>query len=471
MTPKNKSRDQYKRLLIFFISLFNLILLSAAFGYVWYHCYADVIPRPFFRKGNWLVIGIYALLLFVFTNLYGGYRVGTFKRGNLIFSGILSALIVNGITYLQISLIGRNFLAPIPMLFLSAVDGILLVIWAIMAHALYHKLYPPQQMLLIYGDSSAKQLVYKMSAREDKYMICDAINVAKGLQEVYKRIDQYESVIIYDIKAELRNKILKYCYDRSVRIYLTPKISDTIIRGADAIDLFDTPLLFCRSMGLSFEQRFAKRALDLLIAVIVLILASPFMLLTAIAIKLYDGGPVFYKQERLTLNGKIFVIYKFRSMVVGAEEQSGAVLASKNDDRITPVGKFIRKTRLDELPQILNIIKGDMSIVGPRPERPEIAEQYDATIPEFSYRLKVKAGLTGYAQVIGKYNTTALDKLKLDLMYIQNYSFLLDLKLIFMTLKVVFQRESTEGVDKQPISVMAQEDQEKKKEEKETILQ
>lgn len=170
------------------------------------------------------------------------------------------------------------------------------------------------------------------------------------------------------------------------------------------------------------------------------------MLLIAIAIKIYDGGPVFYKQPRLTRDNQIFMILKFRSMKIDSEEQ-GAQLAKKKDDRVTPVGRVIRRIHFDELPQIFNILKGDMSLVGPRPERPEIATLYGDIIPEFEYRLKVKAGLTGYAQVYGKYNTTPYDKLKLDLTYIETYSLKLDLKLLMLTFKILFQKENTEGLE------------------------
>ena len=170
------------------------------------------------------------------------------------------------------------------------------------------------------------------------------------------------------------------------------------------------------------------------------------MAATALAIKLQDGGPAVYKQKRLTIEGRKFYVYKFRSMRVDAEKDGVARLACDGDSRVTPVGQFIRKVRLDELPQLFNILKGDMSIVGPRPERPEIARQYEAEIPEFRYRLRVKAGLTGYAQIFGKYNTTPYDKLKLDLHYIQNYSLMLDVKLIIQTVKILFMRESTEGI-------------------------
>ena len=191
-----------------------------------------------------------------------------------------------------------------------------------------------------------------------------------------------------------------------------------------------------------------------MVSLVGLIVLSPFFLCVAIAVKAYDGGPAFYKQKRLTSGGKEFYLYKFRSMIVDAEKDGKARLAAEGDSRITPVGNFIRKTRLDELPQLINIIKGEMSIVGPRPERPEIAAEYEEEFPEFSFRLNAKAGLTGYAQVMGKYNTTPYDKLKMDLIYIQNFSLLLDLKIMFMTLRTIFIKESTEGIDEAALNAM-----------------
>ena len=227
---------------------------------------------------------------------------------------------------------------------------------------------------------------------------------------------------------------------------MAPEITDILLRGADKLHSFDTPFLLLRNYGLSFEQRVIKRAMDVLISGFLLIIASPFMLLTALAIRMEDHGPALFKQERVTMDGRKFFIYKFRSMIVDAEK-NGAQFSTKNDSRITKVGGFIRATRLDELPQLLNILKGDMSIVGPRPERQQYIEEFCQETPEFIYRLKVKAGLTGYAQIYGKYNTTPLDKLKLDLMYIETYSVFLDIRLIFLTLKIMFTKESTEGVE------------------------
>lgn len=450
------SKKQYKRLIMLFTSFTILAIITALWGFVWYTYYDNAIWFPFFRKGNWLVIAVYSLLSFTFTNIYGGYKIGFLKRGDVIYSSILSTLFVNGVTYLQISLMGRHFLSVFPLIVLTVADIVCILIWAVSAHNLYQKLYPPHKMLVIFGNGSAESLINKMNTRTDKYEIAEMVNIEDGIDNVFERIVDYDSVIICDVKAEARNRILKYCFDNSIRTYLTPKISDTIVRGATENHLFDTPLLLCRNLGLTFEQQLIKRLFDLLFASIALLLSLPFIVLTAIAIKLYDRGPVFYKQLRFTKDGKVFQLYKFRSMIVDAENQSGACLASKNDARITPIGRFIRKLRIDELPQFINILKGDMSVVGPRPERPEIARQYEETIPEFRFRLKVKAGLTGYAQVLGKYNTTPYDKLKLDLMYIERYSILLDIKLILMTIKILFMPSSTEGVDENPSELCKQ---------------
>jgi exopolysaccharide biosynthesis polyprenyl glycosylphosphotransferase len=226
-----------------------------------------------------------------------------------------------------------------------------------------------------------------------------------------------------------------------------PKITDVILRGAENIHTFDTPLLICKTFGLKLEHRIIKRAADLVCSGIMLVILSPVMLVCAIIIKAGDGGNIIYRQTRLTKNGRKFEMYKFRSMVVNAENDGTARLSEAGDNRITSAGKVLRRYRLDELPQLLNILKGDMSLVGPRPERPEIAEEYEKEMPEFSFRLAVKAGLTGYAQVMGKYNTTPYDKLKMDLMYIQQYSILLDFKILVKTAKIVFVTESTEGIE------------------------
>ncbi len=433
----NNKKEQYKRIISFFSAVIILTLTTATFGYVWYEYYASDIILPFYRKGNWLLVGVYMILTLLFFKVYGGFKIGYLKRADMIYSQSLSILCVNAFSYLQISLIGRRMMSLMPMLIMTMVDIVIIIGWTWIMTALHSRIYPPRRLIIVYGSKLAENLVSKMSLRVDKYIVSASVKEEEGLEEIKDKLVEYDGVIICDISANLRNNILKFCFDNSIRTYISPKISDIMLRGAEEIKLFDTPLLLNRNYGLTFEQRMFKRVFDIVFSAIGFVVALPIMLVIALVIKLYDGGPVFYKQKRLTIDGKEFFVYKFRSMIIDAEKDGVARLACDDDDRITPVGAFIRKVRLDELPQIINIIKGDMSIVGPRPERPELMEQYKKDMPEFEFRLKVKAGLTGYAQVVGVYDTTPYDKLKMDLMYIESYSLLLDLRIMLMTLKIM----------------------------------
>ena len=364
----------------------------------------------------------------------------------MIYSQILALVIVNVITYLQIALIDKRFHSLTLMGGILVTEIIVAAIWAFAFQFIYSRLFPRRHMLLVYGERPIFHLMQKISTREDKYQICNIIHYEEGVDEIMRLADQYDAIIIGDIPAHERNQLLKRCFGQGIRTYTVPKISDIINRSSDDLNLFDTPLLLSRNEDLKIEQLFAKRMMDVVCSFLGLLISSPFFLIIAFLIKATDRGPVFYKQIRLTRNGKEFEIYKFRTMIQDAEKDGHARLASEHDDRILPVGRFLRATRLDELPQLINVLKGEMSMVGPRPERPELAAEIEKELPEFPYRLKVKAGLTGYAQIYGKYNTTAYDKLKLDLTYIRNYSFFLDLKLMIMTPKIMLMKESTEGV-------------------------
>ena len=442
-----KNYYKFKKSIMATMSFAIFFLVILAFAYIWYKDYDKMIGDPFFRKGNWLIIALYALMQLFFTKIYGGFKVGYYKMSNIIYSQMLATLLVNVLVYVEICLIGRTLVSLTPIIKLTAIDAALVIMWTYASSKIYERLFPPRKLLIIYSNHNATNLVRKMSQRSDKYQICEAINIEEGLELIKSRIDKYDGAIICDAPSKVRNDILKYCFETSKRTYITPKISDVIIRGADELNLFDTPILLCRNRGLSIEQRFFKRFFDIVLSLIALVILSPFLLIVALAIKIYDGGPAIYTQERVTIDGKKFQIYKFRSMIVDAEKDGHSIPATDHDPRITPVGKVIRKIRFDEFPQLINIIKGDMSIVGPRPERTEHVEEYTKEMPEFKYRTKVKAGLTGYAQVYGKYNTTAYDKLKLDMMYIENYSLRLDFQLIIMTVKVLFMKESTEGFE------------------------
>lgn len=447
----NSKRDRYKRCITFGAALLLMAVLTGFFAYVWYKYYSDAIILPYYRRGNWVLIGIYCLLITLFFKAYGGFKLGYLKKTDMLFSQLISMFCVNAVTFFMISLIGRHFMDAVPLILLTFVDFGFISIWTAITGKLYFIIYPPRKLIILYGSRQAAALVMKMSQRVDKYMICESVSITEESAKIKEQLLKYEGVIICDIPAEMRNDYIKFCFEKSIRAYIAPKISDIIIRGADDIRLFDTPLLLCRNYGLDFEQRFIKRAFDIIFSLIAVIPAFPFMAASAIAVKLYDGGPVIYKQKRLTAEGREFYVYKFRSMIVDAEKDGKPKLASDEDSRITPVGKVLRKFRLDELPQIFNILKGDMSVVGPRPERPELTEEYKKQMPEFEYRLKVKAGLTGYAQVTGVYDTSPYDKLKMDLMYIENYSIRLDIQIILMTLKTMLfpgktNAETEEGI-------------------------
>ena len=448
-----KNFDPYKRTILFFASMINVCMMTALFSYSWYHFYADMMyTYRFYRRGNYVVLALYAVLLFFFSNMYGSLKIGRFRRIEVLLSQYLSLFLTNVVMYVVISLLAFRFVTPFYLFVILLAEMLVSTIWNVIVIKLYNRIFQPWKILLVYGERPAADLVYKVEARRDKYAIYDAVNIDEGIDKIAEKMKDFQAVIIGDISAEKRNDMLKYCYAHKMRAYVIPKLSDIILMGADRIHVFDTPFLLSKGYTLSFDQRLFKRALDLIIAIPMTVIASPFMLITAIAIKLYDGGPVFYKQVRCTKYEREFEIYKFRSMIVNAESDGVAKLAKENDDRITPIGKFIRATRIDELPQLFNIIKGDMSFVGPRPERPEIMKQYCEEMPEFPFRTRVKAGLTGYAQVYGKYNTTPYDKLKLDLFYIENYSLWTDIKLILMTVKTVLKKDATEGVSDEQVT-------------------
>ncbi|HIX16064.1 MAG TPA: sugar transferase [Candidatus Hungatella pullicola] len=445
----NNSRfEQYKRIVKFLSSAIIVVLELTLYVYVWMNYYNVNMTVAFWRRGNWLVAGEYLVLLLLLHRMYGGLKVGIYKYWNLVYSHMISIVGVNVFSYVQVVLFDKKMHNPTALIVMTFVDLILVMVWAGAFKKLYVFLFPKKRLLLVYGKKPMFHLMNRIGTREDKYEIALTVPINCGIEKIVKQAEDYDGVIIGDIAARARNQLLKLCYEKNIRSYTVPKISDILLRSSVELNIFDSPLYLSRNIdGLAWDQKVVKRIEDVVIAFILLVLTSPFFLFIAIAIKCTDRGPVFYMQNRLTIGGKVFQIYKFRTMIVDAEKKSGPVKAGERDPRILPVGRFLRATRLDELPQLINILKGDMSLVGPRPERPELAKTITKHIPEFPYRLKVKAGLTGYAQIHGRYCTTSYDKLKLDLTYIRNYSILLDLKLILMTPKVLFMKESTDGFE------------------------
>ena len=342
----------------------ELSVLAFLYYYIWRNMYSEGIFPTYYGNGKYVLTGVYGLLVVVMFRSFDGFRFGFLRLSEIIISQGIAIAIANFITYWQLCLIANRVVTPVPLLLLTVLDAVIVFSFPYMYSVIYHKLYAPKNMVMIIGSENAVYLKFKMDTRKDKYRIRKLISENEGLEEICKQLHQYDAVVLNDIQAGIRNDILKYCYNHKIRVYLVPKLSDIIMRGGTDICLFDTPLLVVRGSNLTLTQRILKRLMDIILCLIVGIVAAPVMLITAIVIKCEDGGPVFYKQERVTRGGKIFNILKFRSMIVDAEKSGKAQLATDNDPRITKVGKFIRTTRIDELPQLINILKGDMSFVG-----------------------------------------------------------------------------------------------------------
>lgn len=446
MGKQSKLSFETKNILRFFESIIEILILSVIYFFFWKYGYANENFPAFLGNGKFLLMAVYAILAWLFIGNSEGFQIGNLRKTILATAQWIGITITNVITYFQLCLIANKMISPLPMVVLFIVDLFVATLLIFIYDKIFYILYASHNMLMIYGSNNAVDMKIKLDSQKKRYNITKLLSADIGFEKICEEIDNYESIVVNDISPRLRNDLMKYCYEKNIRMYMVPKITDILVRGAININAVDTPMLLVKNVALTADQRFFKRLLDIVLSSIACIVALPFMLIIMIAIKIEDGGPVFYKQTRVTENGKEFDILKFRSMIVDAEK-NGAMAATGKDPRITKVGNIIRPIRFDELPQILNILKGDMSIVGPRPERKEYMEEYSKEIPEFKYRTKVKGGLTGYAQIYGKYNTSAYDKLRLDLMYIQNYSFLLDIKLILLTVRILFSKDSTEGFD------------------------
>lgn len=418
---------------------------TAVVIYIMNRFYNSQFRTMLYLRGHILMAGIYMVILIFLGSVFGGLLVGVRKNGEVLFSHFFTTVFADFAFYVLLMLLSLMFPDPAALLAGLVIQLAVSFVLIIIAGNQFRRFFRPYDVLLVYGSDAVKDLVPKLRTRKDQFNIVDMVSASDEPSAIQAAIDRNATVMLVDISAELRNKIFKYCYENSKRIYVTPKISDIILNGSAPVHLFDTPLLLTEGNPLEYEERVIKRTWDILFSLLLMIILSPVMLITALAIKIGDGGPVFYRQIRCTKNGREFGILKFRSMVVDAEKKGKAVLATENDPRITPVGRIIRKCRIDELPQLINVLRGDMSFVGPRPERPEFIQKYMEEMPEFSYRLKIRAGITGYAQLYGKYNTKPYDKLKLDLYYIEQFSIGLDIKLMILTIKILFTKESTEG--------------------------
>lgn len=436
-----------EKLILYFFKILISVLFAGAMYYCWTRYYNPFVPVPFFRYGNYLLAVLFLVVYVSFVKVYGGFLIGTSPVSDLIFSQIIAIAFLQAISYIIFSLLSYKMVLIWPFIVMLVVFSAFAALWVVVVNAIYFKMHVPKKTIVVFGDVNAYLSIKGIRSIDQRFRVTRTVNCDKtSLEELFDYMKSVDAVFLCGVPSDYRNEVVKHCIAVGKVAYVKPKISDTIIRGGRIIQLMNVPVYRCKRSDMSLLYMVIKRCADIVFSLLGIIVLSPIMLITALAIKLDDGGPVFYRQTRLTLNGKQFKIIKFRSMKTDAEKDGVARLASDGDDRITRVGKFIRKCRIDEVPQIFNILSGSMSIVGPRPERPEIAKEYEQSMPEFALRLQTKAGLTGYAQVYGKYNTPPYDKVQMDLMYIANQSVTEDIKLILMTLKVMFVPSSTEGV-------------------------
>ncbi len=428
------------------ITFLNIAFLTVPFAIVWFYYYADRIVTPYYERGNLLVIALFVLLYVAFGHTYDAFLISYHRIFEMVYSQVLAVMITDVAMYIVISLLSMKFVNPFYMLVVLLAQILVSGLWSYTTQTWYFATVRPKRTAVVYdARRGIEDLIheYRLNKKFDVVATATASDCIGGR---LKMLEGMEAVFVCGVHSHDRNIILKYCVENDIRLFVIPRVGDVIMSGAKKMHMLHLPMLMAERYNPPAEYLFLKRMFDIIASGVALILASPVMLVTAAAIKLCDRGPVFYRQCRLTKDGKQFHVLKFRSMRVDAEKDGARLSTGDKDDRVTPVGRFIRKVRIDELPQLLNILEGSMSIVGPRPERPEIAEQYLEELPEFNLRLQAKAGLTGYAQVYGKYNTTPYDKLQMDLMYIANPSLMEDFRIIFATIKILFLPESTEGI-------------------------
>lgn len=454
---KKKSVTNTAKLIL---EIWNIGLFAA----VWIGFYNYRAFDSFGTAGAIGTIIFYYICYNFLCNTYKAFRFASSSVGEIIFFHFISFGITDLLTFIEACLVRNDYINILPGVCTVAVQLAGTCVIVIQTKHYFMNHIAPQKTVLIYGKDVKRTDAEAFCRRilkkyEHLFHIEHVCCEEEELSALKQKILASDTILFYELSSALRVELLNLCLQGKKNAYFTPTLDDIMLQGCVPKHLLDTPLM---KYDYAYEKGYAtKRLWDIVMAIIFLILTSPILLLTALAIKIEDRGPVFYKQKRCTKDAKVFEILKFRSMIVDAEKD-GVIPCAVNDNRITKVGKVIRATRIDELPQLLNILKGDMSFVGPRPERVEHVEQYCKEVPEFAYRMRVKGGLTGYAQIYGKYNTSAYDKLRLDMMYIEKQSIILDLKILVLTFRTIFQLESTEGFTEENSQQMNEKTKEKR---------
>ena len=448
---EHKSRDikkLYNSLALRLVFIIDVVAMLLPFLFIVRFYYEDRIYETMNFRGNWIIILLFVVVYLLCASAYQVFQIQILRIQEVVYSQALALIVTDFVMFMILWLINLAFPNVLPMLLVLALQMCLAILWAYLSHKWYFARFKPAKTLIIYDMRKAE--VDKLLKRDGLDVRFDVVGVhhISEIEGADSRLFKgIETVFLSGVHSHERNQLLKFCTEHDITAYVIPRIGDVIMSGAQRIYMINLPMMKVSRYNPAHEYRFFKRVLDVVFSCIIIGVLSPLMITVAIIIKSTDGGSVFYKQTRITMHGRRFQILKFRSMKPDAEKNGAQLSSGHNDSRVTPVGRFIRRFRIDELPQFLNVIKGDMAIVGPRPERPEIARVYENKLPEFSLRLQVRAGITGYAQIYGKYNTSPYDKLLLDLMYISKPNLADDIRIMFATLKTVFLKESTDGLE------------------------
>ena len=429
----------------------DIVLISAAY----IMATALIFNRSAAVENIFLYNGLLPMLMVItglLMNVNGLYSI-VYKR----FAEVLLGLIVTHfcvlILVMSLSYMLKDYTYSRRVLLVALLlQCIFLAVWRFVSWHMGRSILNRRSMLLAGSEAACNHVYNRLRHQPQLNMKLKYVCTELADGSWKAAADKVDIVMICaDMSHRDKTDIVNYCYRHGKEIMLIPESFELFCSGARLDKIDDIPVFRLQSLCPSLEVRIMKRTLDILVALAGLVCALPFMAAVAIAIKLGDSGPVLYSQVRTGRHGREFRIYKFRTMRVDAEKDSGPMLAQENDPRITGLGRFLRSVRLDELPQIWNVLNGDMSIVGPRPERPFFVEKFVQEMPEYAYRHNVKPGITGLAQVYGKYNTTPFDKLVYDLMYIQGCSIRTDLTIIIQTVMVLFTKSATEGVQKSEV--------------------
>ena len=439
-----------QRTIIFLIKTLMYAMITGTF-FVVYGTEFSWLLHPSRTTGVTFVT--FCVLEIALVAVYGGYFIGRLKSKPIITSLSLATLVTDLVAHFELCIMNVNenqndhfvYESPHLLILIFVIQFSLIVLFTYLGQIVYFSINKPERCCVITNSEIALNIIMPKILRYKKqYNVTDMIHFTSP--NVYDIMNECDTVFIYEVPTKQKVMLTEYCYANNKNVYTSFEMSDVVLMGGKSILLDDKPMVSAVIRDLTFEQRVLKRLMDIVISLAGIIICGPLMLVAAILIKAEDGGSILFRQKRATKGGKLFDVLKFRTMT---ESNSENVSAQEGDKRITKIGKYLRKFRIDEMPQFFNILKGDMSVVGPRPEMVENVSKYTAELPEFSYRLKVKGGLTGYAQIVGKYNTSPKDKLVLDLMYIEKYSLWLDLKLIMQTVTVIFKAsDSTKGFGK-----------------------